>query len=1079
MKAIRIITGFLFLGGAHIQAAATSSPPQSFDWGVTSVPTPLEEYGLTLGDITVTRIFNPIGQLQVEDPIVIARRITHITNPWQELTPGTGLIVDGKKAVIRQIQPEAPPSEKFSDKKTRLRIKLIVEEISGSTMTLEWDQVLHKLNSAETRPMRDATVDLLKKRLRVGTHLIINGRRRIISKQNLSYNPPTSKKNRDLQFAVNYYALEGSKGTLSGNPSSSENVTDPAWNLKDGPFKLHQNTAQLVTWKFWARDGDPDYIPLITILHRARGIVSKIHLTNDRLAEAHIHSTHEGQIHTHKLKWEQLLDNKGASSWQLKDNRDDFIELFKVNDSNIQFKITPKPLLRANRQAVEFFRGKKQNTGNLQLSYKILDSDTIANQIKNLRQIVDSDASEAVKLDAKRQAVIYLARFYEHKATELQASRQEQSFRAETKREEARKYERHAWLALNKMDSLIGERTDQKYGHRKIQQLRKEIARLKTALKQTKSAAQKTKLAEKEKELKEATLRIGLTVKNPLNFKVEDWGIIETYNNFKEYESTQSVLIPNDEKLQIEYANLFGQYVALDNYANRLRSQAENLTVNSNDKGTSGKDPVIENYNLALHFWSEYIYRTEGLNRGTRQLDNTGIKNNNTPLKEAGIGSNTPAPDPYLPEILLRQAWIHRQAGSSKRAVSAYYDVLTGATKQKINNLIRFSRIALVARSQIANTYWENAENREHINESIDLYTRLLQSDEDKLDDEKELDNSQVQLKLLRALFKSDEYARTEIRRKERELAEFRNSTSSQNPDSPTTYLSRNLLEKERKRVLGEIAVIEQDRTKNWTLLKNHAEQFIKSNNEKEPNLRYDGEIRYYQIAANKALGNALHVQRDMQILLDNESTPPEFQQAWLTTRVRVLIDVANLLYTEAVETQAVATALLPTENTSALQKPLNPMGFPKHWGRPPLQDKENELISLSGGYGKGSRELENWIKDNLKSDKVKGILPTVILANPKHVLPQNLEMAISGYEQALEYDQSYRSQILLRQQIAWCQERLNQKEEAIETYETITNLCEIHTQDLSATLKVVQFMAKVKHDGLKQELDQKSDGGK
>tara|TARA_B100000959_G_scaffold108495_1_gene114336 strand:- start:99 stop:563 length:465 start_codon:yes stop_codon:yes gene_type:complete len=154
-------------------------------------------------------------------------------------------------------------------------------------------------------------------------------------------------------------------------------------------------------------------------------------------------------------------------------------------------------------------------------------------------------------------------------------------------------------------------------------------------------------------------------------------------------------------------------------------------------------------------------------------------------------------------------------------------------------------------------------------------------------------------------------------------------------------------------------------------------------------------------------------------------------------------------------------------------------MGFPKHWGRPPLQDKENELISLSGGYGKGSRELENWIKDNLKSDKVKGILPTVILANPKHVLPQNLEMAISGYEQALEYDQSYRSQILLRQQIAWCQERLNQKEEAIETYETITNLCEIHTQDLSATLKVVQFMAKVKHDGLKQELDQKSDGGK
>ncbi|HIE92850.1 MAG TPA: hypothetical protein EYQ83_08290, partial [Acidobacteria bacterium] len=86
-----------------------------------------------------------------------------------------------------------------------------------------------------------------------------------------------------------------------------------------------------------------------------------------------------------------------------------------------------------------------------------------------------------------------------------------------------------------------------------------------------------------------------------------------------------------------------------------------------------------------------------------------------------------------------------------------------------------------------------------------------------------------------------------------------------------------------------EIAEIEQDRTTNWTLLKKNAEQFIESYNVTEPNLRDDGEIRYYQIAANKALGNALHVQRDMQVLLDNESIPPEFQQAWLSTRVRVM----------------------------------------------------------------------------------------------------------------------------------------------------------------------------------------------
>jgi len=1035
MKLPRIIVVYLLLSGVHLQAAATSSPQKPIDWGLSGITTPLEEYGLTLGDITVTRIFNPIGQLQVKDPIVIARRLNHVTNPWEELTPGTGLMIDGEKAVILQIQPEKEPSEKFPDKKTNLRVMITVEKISGGEITLEWDQVLHNLNSAETKSEREETVDLLKKRLRVGTHLIINSGRRIISKHNLSYNPPTSKRNRDLQFEANYYTLGKVTRTgkvtetLSGRPSSSENITDSAWNLKDGLINLQQNTAQLVEWKFWGRDGNSGDEPdNITILHRASGMVSKIHLTNDRLAEAHINSTRKGNIHTHKLKWEQLIDGKGASGWQLKDNQDDFIELFKVNDDNIRFKIAPNALKRANKNAIEFLQGKKQNIGKLNLSSKILDLNTITHQIENLQKIIKDDASMAVKLDAKRQAVIYLARFYEHKATELQASRQEQIFRAEAKREEVRKYERHAWLVSRKIELL----------------------------------RQSSK--EKGVQLKEE-----FTPPHPNDLRVEPLNISMAHINLKDYNAT-SIPALSEEGMQIQFSSLLRQNKALNEEADRLRNQAEKLTANSKNKGSSGKDSVIKNYNLALHFWSEYIFRTEGLDRGSRQLDNTGIENNNSPLKETGIESNNSGPDPYLPEILLRQAWIHRQAGSSKRAVSAYYDVLTGATKQKINNLVRFSRIALVARSQIANTFWEDAENRENINEAIDLYTRLLQSDEEKLDDEKELDSSQVQLKLLRALFKSDEYARAEIWRKERELAGLQSSTSSQTPDSPTTYLSRDLLEKEKKRVLGEIAVIKQDRIKNWTLLKKHADQYTNAN-KGEPNLRYDGEILYYKITAEKALGNALQVQRYMEILLANESTPPEFQQAWETTRVRVMIDIANLLYSEAVEAQvAAATTLLPTESTSALQKPLNPRVYPKHWGKPPLQSKESELVSLSGGYGRGSQELEDWIKTKVKKDKENDIPPAEILAKPKHALPQNLEMAIEGYKKALEYDQSYRSQIMLRQQIAWCQERLDRKEEAIETYESIMNLCKMHPQDLSATLKVVQYMAKVKHAGLSQK---------
>ena len=52
-------------------------------------------------------------------------------------------------------------------------------------------------------------------------------------------------------------------------------------------------------------------------------------------------------------------------------------------------------------------------------------------QIANLTEIVKSDASETIKMDAKRQAVIYLARFYEHEATRMQAYKQEQFFRAQ------------------------------------------------------------------------------------------------------------------------------------------------------------------------------------------------------------------------------------------------------------------------------------------------------------------------------------------------------------------------------------------------------------------------------------------------------------------------------------------------------------------------------------------------------------------------------------------------------------------------------------------------------------------------
>ena len=971
---IFVIVGFLAsLSSPNLRAAASGGVSQKADWGLTGVTTPLEEYGLSLGDITVGRVFNPIGQLKHEDSILLARRLTHITNPWQELTPGTGLIVDGRKAVIRQIQPNTPPTTK----QIGLRVKLTVEEISGTIMTLEWEQELHNLNSAVPKPSRDQAVDLLKNNLRPGVHLIVNGDRKIISRRKISYTSTVSKNNKDLRFEADYYALSGGKGTLFGAPAASENITDVAWEIKDGLLGLTQDTAQLVTWKFRARDNDKDYIPNVTVLHRARGVISSIRLLEDNFAEAYVQSTHDNQIHTQQFKWEQLRDDKGSTSWQLREHQDDFIEIFRINDSNIEFKITPDSLLRANRQASAFFRSRKQNTGSLQLSSNILDADTVSDQIKNLQNIVKSDASETIKIDAKRQAIIYLARFYEHQATTLQALRQERLFRANSKREQARKYERHAWLTKRKIELLKENNITVKFSD-----------------------------------------TYGATQPGDLN--VAALAITDILNQLKDYEETEIPALKGSS-LKVEFSNLLRKNNSLKNEAVRMREEAKGLasmpaehlnTTKGGIDSTAFDQKISKNYTLALQFWSEYIFRTQGLKDGARKLG------------ETGIDGNIPPPDPYLPEILLRQAWIYRQMGLTERAISTYFDVLTGATKQKINSLTRFERIALVARSQIANCYYEEAKDREDINEAIDLYSRLLRSDAN------ELDSSQVELKLLRALFKSDTYARTEIRRLERDLTALENSITKQSPNSNPISISRNLLANEGERVRGEIAVIEQDRAKNWTLLKNHAERFIDNYKNAEPNLRYDGEIRYYKIAANKALGNALHVQRDMEILMNNESAPPELQQAWLTTRVRVMIDVANLLFSEATDAEEIASALSYKKNTIELQRELQPKG------------------------AAGQEQPES-----------------------RHALPQNLVLAINGYKHALEYDQTYRSQIMLRQQIGFSLERLGQKKKAKETYEQISHLCEMHNDDLNPTLKVVKMYATLKLINLEKELKQAEDG--
>ncbi len=941
MKPTRLIP--LMLAGVFALSAADTATPKATkptDWGLTGIPTPLEEYGLSIGDVTVSRVFNPIGQLHPEDTVVIARRLTHITNPWQELTPGTGLIVDGKKAVIRQIQPETPPATKQAG----LRVKLIVEEIAGTTMTLEWEQHLHNLNAAETAPARAATVQLLKDQLRVGTHLMLNGDRVIVSKRAITYTSPTSTANKDLQIAAHYYKLIGGRGELTGQPTGSESITDAAWNLQDGTLPLVQNTAQLVSWKFRARDNDPDFIPNITVLHRLRGVLAKLDLTDDRTAQTLIHVNQDGQVHTRQFQWQQLTDTQGHTHWQLTNTQEDFVELYRVHDTNIRFTITPDSLLRANREAIQFFQTRKNNTSSLQLSANTLDPDTLQTQINSLKSIVESDASDTIKMDAKRQAVIYLARFYEHQALSLQAQQQERAFRAEIKLREARRYERIAWLNRRKMQLLQDKAV--------------------TPFSAEPEASQ------------------------PDDLNVPDLSITQIYEELNAYPA--QVLNLANAVLALRHADLLRQATALENTAQLLREHALQLT-QPKQQNDNPSEQISRYFALALQFWAEYIHRTEGLIEGQ------------TRLAEQGVADNRPAPDPYIPEILLRQAWIYRQLGQTERAISTNFDVLTAATRQKISNLTRFERIANLAYSQIANAYYETADQTDDYQEAIDRFSNMLRG-------RKEIDPTQVELKLLRSLFQSDHLSRQQIRRLERELDNAKTQLALQKPGTSAAIMQRNIFENERKRILGEIAVLEKTRSEHWTQLKDHSTAFINRYAEGQPDLRYDGEVRYYQIMAHKALDNEEHVRRGMEILLENESTPEELRLAWFATRVRVVIDVANLLFTESVK----------AENTRILQPNTDP-------------------------------------------------------AAP-HALSENLRAAILYYQWALNHDQAYRSQIMLRQQIAFCHERLANHPAARNAFHEIQTLCAVHPDDLNPTLKMVKMLTDFRLNNLDQELQQNND---
>jgi tetratricopeptide (TPR) repeat protein len=924
-----------------VWAADTATPPKLNLGNLAGVPTPLEEYGLSIGDITVTRVINPLGQLSAGSPIMLSRQLKTITNPWTELTPGTAVIVGGKKAVIMQIDPDRPPENQQRD----LEVTIIAKEIAGATNTLRLKQKFLYLNSAESADTREDTVKEVNNNLRVGSHLILeNNLRVIVTKRSFRHEPEDSTSNNHLKLTLKYRELVSGGGILTGRPSPASDVGYfiPAWELKkeNPPKVLANKTVQLVTWELI----DPPTRRKLTVLHRARGTIQKISLKDDKHVEVMARFHHNGHSHIRAFQWTLRKTSLKGRSWHLEPGADGFMDLFYINDTNIKFKVTPEVLVKANENALKSFQQHK-NIDVSPLTPGNVDPETLQIHIKNLMKIIDEDASQTLKIDAKRQAVIYLARFFEHSALAHQALANEYLTRAEFQIQRARNLERHAWANRQKLNLV------------------------RAAL--LKDGAPLPDLSQPEPGRSE-------------DLDVKSKTILDLETEIAKFKTAiQSWEAPS---LQVEHGALLRQLAEQQAHAGRIRVKAQALRLQAEHPKTGLQKKVREEYMKSLQFWTEYIHRTEGL-AGDR-------------LAEPGAGSNVLPPDPYIPEILLRQAWIYRQLGQPERATDRFHDVLKSATVQRIENLTRFGRIYLVARSQIANTYARDARNHEDHDEAIDKFEVLLKpAMKNPPEEQEELNTNQLQLKLLRTLFRVNEDARAQLRllqlRRSKLQTEKINGTEAEDFD---VFVVPKL-----EKIQAEINLINQRREVYWKKMAQHATAFIQRYGESgaaRPH-QHSGEVMYYQIIAHKALGNHEHVQRELEVLLKSESTPEEQRQVWANTRVRVVTDIANLLFHNGAQ-------LMKTDPTSQPAR-------------------------------------------------------------------ESLEGALSYYRWALLHDQTYRSQILIRQQIGFCLERLGRTVAARDTYDRLVKLCDMHPVDVknNPAVRVTRALTQFRLQNLNHQINQ------
>jgi hypothetical protein len=943
------------------------------------IPTPMEEYGLSIGDITVTRVLNPLGQLALNKHLLLSRRLNRVTNPWEELSPGTAIEVDGRKAVIVEIEPATAPKDLGT---ANLLVTVRAKEIGGPEMSLTWRQELQTLNDRVEVEERRRIVGRVKRELRVGSHLIIEGNRAILTALTLTTqagaareaNPPTT-------LQARYSGISSPHGELTGQENRAESRSEPTWHFlhkpasggaNSNPQTMADSSIRMVTWSFVRRTiagkpGPEGADPSVIIIHRRRGLVTRIEAPVDdpNVARIEAQFSFEGRVLTRIFDWNLSRNASRKVLWELEPHQSEtYVLIYAVNDPNIRFQVTPRSLIEANEKAMASLQSMrdpnaerpdseevaKEREANLKdlIHGQTTRTNTVEQQLRIVDNIYDSDASAVIKVEAKRKAVIMLAQRYERQAVHNKALANEQRARAKTELATARHLELNAWANLLKSGLLRYQLPDADL----------------------------------------AGLELGGNLARPNDLVLVLNTIAEADSDVAKYQQATTGKSPSD-KAQ-DYAQFFRRAQVQGNRADELRAEAKKRLAS-----TYALDAKVTEYYLrSLKMWKEYILRTEGLQKEERGLFERGLVKSPLP------------PDPLIPEILLRQGWIYRELGLPDEAVDTFFGVLASSIRQQVDNLVRFNRISLVAQSQIANAYYEAPQKLEDYKLAVEKLEIIMMQPVGERAEDHELDLEQIQLRYMRALYKAIRAIDRRLTRDNRRIK----------------FLKRSTLASDK--LLSQITVLAKDRNEHWRSLAKQAGDFIEqyTKTQSSQSVRYDGEVRYYKILAHQALGNEQHVQREVEVLLQNSSVTSELDAVWADTRLQIVMDIANLLYAEAIQ----------------------------------LQGDAEHLSQLPG-----------------EATPVLGAANTLIRPRLHDSLQAHLTAAITYYTWAQKRDQSYRSQIFLRQQLAFCHERLGQKSDALDYYNQLLRLLKLHPSDLTPALTLVKNITVFRQKNLQTEIEQ------